>query len=89
MMAYLSSGSMVEPGTLASLRVLLLAYGWTPVTAPCTILFSLIHWPCSTTCLTIWKETQSLKWTAAAILLPTALGVILCVAVASVRRMLG
>lgn len=50
-------------------------------TALCAALFTLFHWPCSTTLLTIWHETKSLKWTLAAVLLPTAVGVILCAAV--------
>ena len=41
--------------------------------------FSLFHWPCSTTCLTIRKETGSMKWTALAFLLPTVIGVSLCI----------
>ena len=42
------------------------------------ILFSLMHWPCSTTCLTIRKETGSWRWTAVAMLAPTAAGMLLC-----------
>ena len=49
---------------------LLSANGWTVKTAVCMAIFSLFHWPCSTTCLTIKKETGSLKWTAVSILLP-------------------
>ena len=53
------------------------------------MLFSLFHWPCSTTCLTIYKETGSVKWTALAVLLPTALGLGLCLCLASTARLLG
>ena len=60
------------------MRQVFLANGWTWTTALCTILFLLFHWPCSTTCLTIHKETGSWTWTAAAMLLPTLFGVILC-----------
>ena len=63
--------------------------GWTSLTALCTMLFSLLHFPCSTTCLTIFKETRSWGWTALAALLPTACGVILCMAVAACARLLG
>ena len=52
--------------------------GWTVKTAVCMAVFSLFHWPCATTCLTIKKETGSLKWTAVSILLPAAAGCILC-----------
>ena len=78
LMGYLSTGSLVEFGDLSQLGGLLTANGWTWTTAVCTMLFSLFHWPCSTTCITIYKETKSLKWTAWAILLPAALGLLLC-----------
>ncbi len=78
LMGYLSAGTLTETGSLESLRLLLTAHGWTWATACSMILFSLMHWPCATTCLTIRKETGSLKWTAAAILLPTALGFLSC-----------
>jgi ferrous iron transport protein B len=58
----------------------LLTAGWTWKTAICTMVFTLFHWPCSTTLITIYKETKSLKKTAAAFLLPTAVGFILCLA---------
>ena len=50
-MAYLSTGSLVEMNDLSALHTLLVQNGWTWVTAVCTMLFSLMHWPCSTTCL--------------------------------------
>ena len=81
LMAYLQSGYLVEMTDSAALLTLLTNHGWTLRTAVCMMIFCLFHWPCSTTCLTIKKETGSLKWTAAAILLPTALGFLLCVMV--------
>ncbi|MGM9612287.1 MAG: nucleoside recognition domain-containing protein, partial [Butyricicoccus sp.] len=78
LMGYLSVGTLVETESLASLATLLTANGWTSKTALCFILFSLFHWPCSTTCLTIHKETGSLKWTLLAVALPTLLGVFCC-----------
>ncbi|MGN1008011.1 MAG: ferrous iron transporter B [Butyricicoccus sp.] len=78
LMGYLSVGTLVETESLASLAALLTANGWTSKTALCFILFSLFHWPCSTTCLTIRKETGSLKWTLLAAVLPTLLGVFCC-----------
>lgn len=86
-MAYLAKGSLVEMNDLSLLRALLVQNGWTWVTAVCTMLFSLMHWPCSTTCLTIHKETQSWKWTAAAVLLPTATGLTACALVANLARL--
>ena len=58
--------------------VALLTAGWTWKTAVCTMVFTLFHWPCSTTLITIYKETKSMKKTAAAFLLPTAVGCMLC-----------
>ena len=89
LMAYLASGSLVEFDDLAALGALLTEHGWTWLTACCTMLFSLFHWPCSTTCLTVYKETGSVKWTALAILLPTALGLGLCLCLATAARLLG
>ena len=79
LMAYLQTGSLVQMEELSALSALLSAHGWTAATPICLMIFCLFHWPCSTTCLTIHKETGSLKWTAAAIILPTAAGVILCI----------
>lgn len=56
LMGYLSVGSLVDAGSLADLGALLVSNGWTVTTALCFILFSLFHWPCSTTCLTIHKQ---------------------------------
>ncbi len=78
LMAYLQTGTLVEMTDSAVLFSLLTAHGWTGKTALCMMIFCLFHWPCSTTCLTIHRETGSWKWTAAAIALPTALGIILC-----------
>ena len=57
---------------------LLSQIGWTWKTAVCTMVFTLFHWPCSTTLLTVYKETKSIKKTAAAFFLPTAVGCMLC-----------
>lgn len=89
LMAYLSTGTLLEMNDLGALHDLLTANGWTWVTAVCTMLFSLFHWPCSTTCMTIWKETKSAKWTALSVLLPTVVGLAACFLVASVARLVG
>lgn len=88
LMAYLQTGTLVEMTDIAALKDLLVSHGWTWVTAVCMLIFCLFHWPCSTTCLTIHKETGSWKWTAVAVLLPTLLGFCLCVIVSSVARLL-
>ena len=87
LMAYLSRGTLVELGDLGALRAVLAEQGWTWLTAVCTMLFSLFHWPCSTTCITIAKETGSLRWTLLAVALPTALGAALCALTAAVGRL--
>ncbi|ODM26188.1 ferrous iron transport protein B [Acetivibrio mesophilus] len=87
-MSYLSSKTMMEFDNLSQLKQLLLDNGWTWVTALCVMLFSLMHWPCSTTCLTIKKETQSWKWTFISFLVPTLSGIIICFIVANLARLL-
>lgn len=79
LMSYLCQGNLVEAGNLNSLRELLILNGWTFKTAVCVMLFSLFHWPCSTTLLTIKKETGSLKWTIASFFLPSLFGILLCI----------
>ena len=88
-MAYMATGALTDFTSLTQLRTLLLENGWTWLTAICTMLFSLFHWPCSTTCMTIKKETQSIKWTAISFLVPTAVGIVVCFAVASLARLFG
>lgn len=88
LMGYLSSGTLVEINQLSDLAGLLAQNGWTSVTAVCFILFSLFHWPCSTTCLTIRKETGSTKWMLIGMILPTLFGVTLCFIVHSISVLL-
>ncbi|MBN1071208.1 ferrous iron transport protein B [Clostridium botulinum] len=88
-MSYMATGSIIELSSTAQLHSLLIENGWTWLTAVCVMLFSLMHWPCSTTCLTIKKETQSLKWTAVSFLVPTITGITICFIVTSIVRLLG
>lgn len=78
LMAYLSTGSLTEFSSIQELKTILVDNNWTYLTALNTMLFSLLHWPCSTTLLTIKKETGSWKWTAVAFLLPTAIAIAVC-----------
>ena len=78
LMIYLSTGQIIEFESLESLRKILIENGWTIKTAICMLIFSLCHFPCSTTCLTIKKETGSFKWMILAIIIPTLIGIILC-----------
>ena len=87
LMGYLAGGSLAELGSLAQLREVLVANGWTWLTALCTMLFSLFHFPCATTLLTIRKESGSTKWMLAAFLLPTIAGVFLCMLTAQLGRL--
>ena len=86
-MAYMAQGSLLEFDSLAQLRELLVNNGWTWITAVSTMLFSLMHWPCTTTLLTIRKESGSFKWTVMSFLVPTVCGIVLCFAFTAVARM--
>lgn len=77
-MGYLASGSLTDMQSLDAMRELFVTNGWTWQTAVCMLLFTLFHWPCSTTVMTIRKETGSLKWTALAMVIPTAVGMLCC-----------
>ncbi len=88
-MSYRAQGSLADYGSLAELGELLRANGWTLTTALCVLIFFLFHWPCSTTLLTVKKETGSLKWTLLAAVLPTLLGMLLCFLIASFSKLLG
>ena len=66
-MSYMATGSITDISDLSELKNLLVNNGWTWVTAICVMLFSLMHWPCGTTCLTI-KKTKSFKWTLISII---------------------
>lgn len=77
-MTYLAQGNLVEMGNITMLKKLLVENGWTWITAISTMLFMLMHWPCSTTWLTIKKETQSTKWTFVSFIVPTITGIVVC-----------
>ena len=86
-MSYMAQGNIIELDSLARLNELLVCNGWTWTTAVCVMLFSLMHWPCSTTCLTIRKETRSWKWTAVSFAVPTMAGIVVCFVFATVMRL--
>ncbi|MPM10469.1 Fe(2+) transporter FeoB [bioreactor metagenome] len=88
LMAYLSTGTLTEYESVGFLRNILVQNGWTPLTALNVMLFSLLHWPCSTTLWTIKKETGSIRWTAASLLIPTAAAFAVCFVTALIYRLL-
>lgn len=89
-MSYVSGGALMELNNLEALRQLLVeGHGWTWLTAFCTMLFFLCHWPCGTTLYTIRKEQNSRRWALAAALIPTAVGIGLCTAVNYLAQGLG
>ncbi len=77
-MTYLSSNVMVDIEDISLIQNLFMQNGWTIITALCMIVFILFHYPCSTTLITIYKETKSIKWTALSFILPLIIGIILC-----------
>ncbi len=87
-MSYMCTGSILEFDNLTQLYQLLVDNGWTWITAVCTMLFSLMHFPCGTTCWTIKKETNSWKWTLLSFLIPTVTGIIVCFIVANMCRLI-
>lgn len=86
-MAYLAQGSLLEIDDLNVLKKLFIDNGWNIITAISTMLFSLMHWPCSTTCLTIRKETQSKKWMLISFITPTIIGIVVCALFSNIARL--
>jgi ferrous iron transport protein B len=84
------NGVMLELESENQIREVLTGVGgWTILTGINLMLFSLLHNPCSTTILTIWQETKSLKWTSVATILPVILGIAVCFLTASFARLFG
>lgn len=78
LMGYMAEGTLQDTAALSDIHQLLLANGWTLLTAVCFLVFMLFHWPCSTTLLTIRKETGSWRWAALAAVLPAGIGLGMC-----------
>lgn len=79
MMGYMAKDVLTDYSTLSELKEIFVNNGWTWITAACTLIFSIFHWPCSTAIITIKKETASLKWTAVSIAIPTLIGIVMCI----------
>lgn len=78
LMIYLQTTTLTNYSSLEQLRQILIQNNWTITTAICFLIFTICHFPCGTTLLTIKKETNSIKWTILSIVIPTATGIILC-----------
>ena len=78
LMAYMEGGGLLDLSNPAELKMILMEQGWDVRTAISMLLFTLFHWPCSTTILTIRKETGSIRWTMAAFFIPTIVGMVAC-----------
>ncbi len=77
MMILTASTSLTDSGS-AVMAGILRSCGWNWRLSLCTLVFVLFHWPCTTTLLTVYRETRSKKWTLLAVLLPTAFGIGIC-----------
>ena len=78
LMSYMSGGNLVQIEDFKTISDILINNGWTIITAINVMLFSLMHFPCSTTLISIKKETKSLKWTILSFVIPTICGIVAC-----------
>ncbi len=78
LMCYMSASSLIDLNDTMAISNILIANGWTFITGLNVMLFTLLHFPCSTTLISIYKETKSIKWTIVSFLLPTMCGIIIC-----------
>ncbi|KUP26315.1 nucleoside recognition domain-containing protein [Paenibacillus sp. DMB5] len=89
LMGYMSSGAMVDVEGISSIKELFLSHGWTWLTALNMMLFSLLHYPCGTTLVNIYKETKSLKWAVLSAVIPLGIAIGVTFAIAQIVRLLG
>ncbi|MEE3955958.1 nucleoside recognition domain-containing protein, partial [Peribacillus frigoritolerans] len=89
LMGYLSTGSLMDVDGIEDLKRIFLDHGWTWITALNMMLFSLLHYPCGTTLINIYKETKSVKWTFWSFMIPTGIAFLVTFAVAQVAHLLG
>ena len=85
-MLYTNTGVLTDANSLSQMFSLFTANGWTVTTALCVIVFYLMHFPCSTTCISIYKETKSLKWTLVSFFTPLLCGFLLCFIISTVSN---
>ena len=91
MMVYMGAGMMIDgPSTNEAIRALLVdGNGWTMLTAVNLMLFALLHNPCATTIMTIYKETKSVKWATLSVVITLGVAILVTFTTASVARLLG
>ena len=77
-MLYMNGSTMIDTNNLLFIKSLFIDNGWTISTAICFIIFTIFHFPCSTSLFTIYDETKSYKWTLLSFLIPLFTGIILC-----------
>jgi len=87
LMTYTGGSSLMEYTALSELKTVLTANGWTALTALCVMIFMLFHFPCSTTLMTIKKESGGWKWAILAAVMPTVLGTLLCFLIATAAKL--
>ena len=87
LMMYTADGALGAEIGISSIASILSGAGWSAVTVICTTLFALFHWPCSTSLITVYKETKSVRLAFLAFLIPTVLGLFLCLAVSLASRL--
>ena len=78
LMSYLATSSLVDLSDTFAIKEILLSHGWNLLTGINVMIFTLLHFPCSTTLITVYKETKSLKWTLLSFALPTMCGIVIC-----------
>ena len=78
LMSYIGNGTLVNLEEISQIKEVLVSNGWTLLTGINVMIFTLLHFPCGTTLLTIKKESGKWKWTFLSFLLPTVCGIVLC-----------
>jgi ferrous iron transport protein B len=86
LMGYLSTGSLIDVEGISDIKEIFLTHGWTWLTALNMMLFSLLHYPCGTTLVNIYKETKSPKWTFLSFLIPTVIAFVVTFSIAFIIR---
>lgn len=87
LMTYTGAGTLIDYSSLTELQNILIENNWTIITAISFMIFTICHFPCGTTILTIKKETNSIKWTILSIIIPTITGIILCTLISTILKL--